>query len=421
MDNGTVLKADHVSKKYCRTIKHTMLYGATDLIKNFFGLDQHSENLREGEFWAVDDVSFGLKRGETLGLIGPNGSGKSSLLKMLNGIFMPDKGRIEINGRVGALIEVGAGFHPLLTGRENVSINGAILGLSQKEIDDRFNDIVDFAGLWEFIDSPVKHYSSGMRVRLGFSVAAHCEPDIFLVDEVLAVGDFKFRQKCAEKIHEIRKKAPVLLVSHSMRDITMLCNYVIVLNRGKAVYCGLPKDAIDVYLKIMAIEEKASKAQKKDMHAVAGSSYYSEMYHDKEKITDIQHRWVDGRGKPVEVIEHGGAIILEFSFRLLKPVERLIVGVPIWDGNGTMITAFNTDAQGFQISVLKNGVVKGRLKVVNIPFNPGIYNSVITILDGNKYLYRYLAGIFKVKEMAIYYGFVTPEHEWAFLDKENEQ
>jgi lipopolysaccharide transport system ATP-binding protein len=184
MNDEVAIKVDHISKKYCKSLKRSMLYGVTDIGRNTLGLSSHSEKLRRSEFWAVDDVSFEVKKGETLGLIGPNGSGKTTLLKMLNGIFWPDKGKITINGRVGALIEVGAGFHPMLTGRENVYINAAILGMTKK-VDEKFDAIIEFADIGDFIDAPVKFYSSGMFVRLGFAVAVHYEPDILLVDEGL--------------------------------------------------------------------------------------------------------------------------------------------------------------------------------------------------------------------------------------------
>ena len=202
------IKAEHVSKKFCKSLRYVMTYGAADITRDFFSIKSKTEELRDGEFWAVNDVSFELKRGETLGIIGPNGSGKSTILKMLNGIYLPDHGRLKIEGRVGALIEVGAGFHPMLTGRENIYVNGTILGLSKREIDKKFDGIVDFADIGDFLDSPVKHYSSGMFVRLGFAVAVHCEPDVLLIDEVLAVGDTEFNLKCYQKIQEIKKNSP---------------------------------------------------------------------------------------------------------------------------------------------------------------------------------------------------------------------
>jgi lipopolysaccharide transport system ATP-binding protein len=240
--NNLTIKVDHVSKKYCKSLKRSMLYGVKDIARNTFGLSSHSDKLRKNEFWALDDISFEVKKGETLGIIGPNGSGKTTMLKMLNGIFWPDKGKISIKGKVGALIEVGAGFHPLLTGRENIYINAAILGMTKEETDKKFDDIVEFADIGDFLDVPVKHYSSGMFVRLGFAVAVHCEPDILLVDEVLAVGDMQFRAKCYKKMAEMKRKSTIILVSHSSEIINRMCDRVILLMGGKMVSYGDSKE-----------------------------------------------------------------------------------------------------------------------------------------------------------------------------------
>jgi lipopolysaccharide transport system ATP-binding protein len=227
-----LIKAEGVSKKFCKSLKRSMLYGVQDIARNMLGMYSQTGELKAGEFWANDDISFELKRGECLGLIGPNGSGKSTLLKILNGIISPDKGRIEIRGRVGALIEVGAGFHPMLTGRENIYINGSILGFSKKEMDKKFDEIVEFAELDDFIDTPVKHYSSGMRVRLGFAVAAQMKPDLLLVDEVLAVGDLGFTLKCLNWIDATLEGTTFIFVSHSMPMVSRICSDVIVMNHG---------------------------------------------------------------------------------------------------------------------------------------------------------------------------------------------
>jgi len=211
-----------------------MFYGMSDITRNLMGMSSRSERLRKGEFWAVNDVSFDLARGRTLGLIGPNGSGKTTLLKMLNGIFWPDKGTIRVRGRMGALIAVGAGFHPMLTGRENIYVNGAILGMNKALIDKNFDAIVDFAAIGDFLDTPVKHYSSGMFVRLGFSVAVHAEPEIMLVDEVLAVGDTGFQNKCFNKMGELRKQGTTfVLVSHNMHTVAGFVDEVAVLHKGQ--------------------------------------------------------------------------------------------------------------------------------------------------------------------------------------------
>jgi len=248
MNDEVAIKVEHVSKKYCKSLKRSMLYGMKDIGRNVLGMSSHPENLRKDEFWALDDVYFEVEKGETLGIIGPNGSGKTTMLKLLNGIFWPDKGKITVKGKVGALIEVGAGFHPLLTGRENVYVNAAILGMTKEEVDEKFDDILEFADIGDFIDAPVKHYSSGMFVRLGFAVAVHCEPDILLVDEVLAVGDEGFQNKCFNKIGELRKNGTTtIIVSHNMHVISSFAEKAIFLNNAKAKYFNSVAEGVKEY------------------------------------------------------------------------------------------------------------------------------------------------------------------------------
>jgi len=248
MNDETAIQVEHVSKKFCKDLKTSMRYAIEDIGRNAVGMPAPSGLLREHEFWAVDDVSFEVERGETLGIIGPNGSGKTTLLKMLNGIFWPDKGKISVKGRMGVLIDVGAGFHPMLTGRENVYVNAAILGMSKRETEEKFDSIVEFADIGNFIDTAVKYYSSGMFVRLGFAVAVHCEPDILLVDEVLAVGDNGFQRKCFNKIGELKKNGTtVIIVSHSMHLISTYANKVILINDGTAHHFASVGEATHAY------------------------------------------------------------------------------------------------------------------------------------------------------------------------------
>lgn len=242
------IQVNQVSKKFSQSLKYLMRYVPLDVGRSMLGLKRDTARLRRGEFWAVDDVSFELAPGERMGLIGRNGSGKSTLLKLLNGILLPDRGTIHIRGRVGALIEVGAGFHPLLTGRENIYINGAILGIKQAEIRRKFDEIVAFADIGDFLDSPVKFYSSGMYVRLGFAVAVHAEPDILLIDEVLAVGDFSFQKKCFDRLDTIAERgATIILVSHSMAAVQRLCPQALLLERGKVLFHGPSSEATAKY------------------------------------------------------------------------------------------------------------------------------------------------------------------------------
>lgn len=232
-----LIKAEGVSKKFAKDLKKSLYYGVLDLVSGVVGREQ-TRNLRRDEFWAVKDLSFEVKRGECLGLIGHNGAGKSTLLKMLNGLISPDEGTITMKGKIGALIELGAGFNSILTGRENIYNNASVIGFSKKEIDQKLDEIIAFSELEEFIDMPVQNYSSGMKVRLGFAIAAQMEPDILIIDEVLAVGDLGFRVKCMNKINELIKNTAVIFVSHAMNQVTTVCTKAMLLEHGKNDFYG---------------------------------------------------------------------------------------------------------------------------------------------------------------------------------------
>jgi lipopolysaccharide transport system ATP-binding protein len=237
MNDIVLVKVEGISKKFCKDLKTSLKYGLTDLSSEIFGKSKNKD-LRPKEFWAVKDISFELKKGECIGLIGHNGAGKSTLLKILNGLIKPDKGRIEMHGRVAALIELGAGFNPILTGRENIFINAAILGFSKKETLKKLDDIISFADIDDFIDTPVQNYSSGMKVRLGFAVAVQMEPDVLIIDEVLAVGDLGFQAKCFNKINELINKCAIIFVSHSMPQVARIASEIIHLKAGSIAFKG---------------------------------------------------------------------------------------------------------------------------------------------------------------------------------------
>jgi lipopolysaccharide transport system ATP-binding protein len=232
--SDVVLSVQQTSKKFCRSLKRSLLYGIQDIGSELTGLRRESHQLRPGEFWALRDVSFELRRGEALGLVGKNGSGKSTLLRIIAGLIRPDTGIVTVRGRVAPLIALGAGFNPILTGRENIYANMSILGLSKREIDGRFEEVLDFAEIGEAIDAPVQSYSSGMTARLGFATAIHTEPDILLIDEVLAVGDSRFRGKCFQKLHHLQKEGTsLILVSHDAHSILTACRSAIYLKPGE--------------------------------------------------------------------------------------------------------------------------------------------------------------------------------------------
>lgn len=256
-----LIKVENVSKKFCRSLKRSLWYGMQDIGSELTGGDNAGRAmLRQDEFWAVRNAGFELGRGECLGLIGHNGAGKTTLLRMLNGLIRPDHGRIEIRGQVGALIALGAGFSPVLTGRENIYVSAAVMGLGRREVDARIDEIIDFAEIGEFIDAPVQNYSSGMSVRLGFSIAAVLiEPDVLFLDEVLAVGDIGFTVKCLNRLRQLARRSAVILVSHNMQHISSFCTRVMVLEKG-AIALDTPDAAlaIDRYFDLVRHERQVS-------------------------------------------------------------------------------------------------------------------------------------------------------------------
>lgn len=242
-----LIEVESLAKKFCRDFRRSLYYGLGDLLSGAVGANATRDALRKGEFWAIRDVNFSLKRGECLGLIGRNGAGKTTLLRTLNGLIRPDIGTVRMRGSVGALIALGAGIKDVLTGRENIYCMGALRGMSRSEVAHKMDEIIEFAELSEAIDAPIQSYSSGMRVRLNFAVATALEPDILFLDEVLAVGDAAFREKCYHRIATIRRKAAVIFVSHNMEQVARISDRAIVMDRGSPQFIGDTGEAISIY------------------------------------------------------------------------------------------------------------------------------------------------------------------------------
>ena len=370
MNDELAMKVDHISKKYCKSLKRSMLYGLKDIGRNMLGLNSHSEKLRKHEFWALDDVSFELKRGETLGIIGPNGAGKTTLLKLLNGIFWPDKGKITIKGRVGALIEVGAGFHPLLTGRENIYINGAILGMNKSEIDKKFDSIVEFADIGDFIDTPVKFYSSGMYVRLGFSVAVHCDPDILLIDEVLSVGDISFQRKCIRRMRELLfGGTTVLFVSHNVRAVQDLCQKAILLDQRHVTSDGLSAEVIKDYVDLisrLAIKDTASRI-----------SSWASLPDKKVHVTKATCLTLKGEETDTHFMPN--SLHIRIFFNVLEPTIQADFQVTIYTQDNIIICCCNSKLAGEDPFYLKgNGAID---LIIDEELMPGAYTLRGAVLD----------------------------------------
>lgn len=358
---NTAISLEHVSKKF-RLYHEKNQYLKTTVLRG--------GRSRYEDFWAVQDVSFEIPTGSTFGIIGSNGSGKSTLLKCLAGILAPDQGRITVNGRLSALLELGAGFHPELSGRENIFLNGAILGMTQKEVLQRFDDIVDFSGLGHFIDTPVKNYSSGMVVRLGFSIAANVEPEILLIDEVLAVGDAEFQQRCYEKIEKFRKDGrTIVLVSHGLSQIEQICDTVAWLEKSHLEVLGPALEVVQKY---------------------NGASHHA-VQREEDEIGD---RWGSGAAliTKVELLKNGASTSLfttneEMKIRVhydaRSGINDAVVGVRITHLHGMNVWGTNTKRKGVNISHL-GGLGFVDLEIPRLSLLEGTYDLTVALSDSSE-------------------------------------
>lgn len=309
------------------------------------------------DFWALSDVSLDIRAGDTIGLIGHNGSGKSTLLKVIGGIIQPTSGSVLQRGRIAALLELGAGFHPDLTGRENVYLNASVLGLSREETNASFDAILEFSGIGEFVDTQVKFYSSGMYVRLAFAIAVHTDPDILLVDEVLAVGDEQFQQKCIDKIKEFQREGrTIIIVSHALDQIESLCDRVVVMNRGRMAYDGLPSSAVERFRELLE-ENGVGEARP------TATSRAAEI----ERV-----EVVDAQGLRVSELPEGAAFRLRIHVSMIRPIERWALGFSIDTAMGHMALASNTDLLGVRLEPLTESCVV-EMAVDGARLNPGSY------------------------------------------------
>jgi lipopolysaccharide transport system ATP-binding protein len=340
---------------------------------------EHHARLIGQEFWALQDVSFEVKEGEALGIIGRNGAGKSTMLKILSQVTTPTSGQIKIKGRIASLLEVGTGFHPELTGRENVFLNGAILGMTKAEIRKNFDEIVAFSGVEEFIETPVKRYSSGMYVRLAFAVAAHLEPEILIIDEVLAVGDAEFQKKCLEKMKKVaRDGRTILFVSHNMAAVVALCSRVVWLSDGKCRMIGNAREIGDAYLSTSAIKSE----QKTDLltftrHGDAGSWGC---------IVSLE--WLDGFP-----LRHGCPIRARLEIEFTRPAEDIRVALGFCTAEGVRLITYDSDLnQSGCFSVEKAGRQMFDLHIDTLPLNPGHYSIDVGCKLGEEYGLDYLKG-----------------------------
>ena len=355
------LEFDHVSKKY-------RIYNEPEEQKSPKALGRLTRRLRGNwtDFWAVRDVTFEVKRGEALGIIGQNGAGKSTILKLLYNITTPTKGRIVVNGRLAAMIEVASGFHPDLTGRENVFLNGSLLGMKRREIRSKLDSIVDFAGVSAFIDTPVKRYSSGMYLRLGFAIAAHLDPDILLLDEVLAVGDASFQARCIERINQLRAAGTtIVFVSHNLGAVQSLCDRVFLLRQGEIYRSGPAADVISEYEHMLT-----------SMPVSASTKYRTQTDGPVVQITSVS--FFNSAGDKTTMFETGDEVRTEVEFFAHEPVEDVLIEVYFYSIFHNLHSHFSSETGGVKLDLAEGrGVVE--FLCPELPFEPASFNVEASI------------------------------------------
>ena len=366
---------------------------------------------------ALRDVSFQVHRGEAFGIIGRNGSGKSTLLKLISGILKPTSGSVSVNGRIAALIELGAGFHPEITGRENIYINGIMLGLSRREIDQRFDRIVEFSGIADFLDQPVKTYSSGMYVRLGFAVAVHVDPDVLLIDEVLSVGDEEFSARCVAKIQEMKYRGVTLLfVTHQLDQVRTLCDRALWLDKGQVEAIGDPMRVVDAYLQeVSGGTQPPPQTEEAPPEPEPKKSENDEERWGSGEIVIRRVSLTDHEGRELVALGAGTPVIIDVDLEARVPQDDFVFGFGIYHADGTCVYGTNTDVEGYAAKQIEG---KGRVRFVidSLDLVAGTYRIDVAVHTRNGRAFDYRRNVLRlvvgsrVHDIGIY----RPRHEWRF-------
>lgn len=401
-----LLDVRNVGKFYARSQKKAHGYVGRDMLRMFFGFSPRLLTPDEEDSWAVKDLNFRVQRGEALGIIGFNGSGKTTTLRMLAGQLRPDCGEIHINGRSSSIIALAAGMEPTATGRNNIYLKGSMIGRSKADMDAVVDQIIEFTELGVAIDRPFYTYSSGMKVRLAFAVAVFSFPDLLIIDETLAVGDFRFKQKCLAHMRKLREKSAFVLVSHSLGDIRRFCDRVLVLNEGRVEFEGPPADAIEYFISLsdplddMDAQEKLTARRGKFVH-------------NHDEIKDVVHGWCDENGQWIDSINPGMDLHFRAQFNLSYTPMNATMGVPIWSNDGTMITALSSTHSKTKIKLLK-GMNDIMVRIPMPALNPGRYDCNFGLSDGAEHLYRQPSKPLKVlRDKKKYWGKVNLEQNWT--------
>ncbi|GAB4187202.1 MAG: hypothetical protein Fur006_26920 [Coleofasciculaceae cyanobacterium] len=383
VDSEVVISVERVSKKFCRDLRQSLFYGVQDIATDLVGGKRKSNRLRKGEFWALNDVSFQLRRGEALGLVGANGAGKSTLLRIISGLIKPDTGSVRVKGRVAPLIALGAGFNPILTGRENIYANMSILGLTTREIKEKFDAVVDFAEIRDAIDAPVQSYSSGMAARLGFACAIYIEPEILLIDEVLAVGDIQFKAKCYRKLHELRQKGTsFVLVNHNPQAILHVCHSAIYLVKGELMASGQTTKIIEKYEEDLFLN---------GIEKCPGIIYIPEKLEQKSQGIDIISLFFrEPQGTMVKSLVSGQTVHFCVGCKAHKQVDNVSLHVKIskLGGEGSMGTVLSLtgehDETFFEILPGKHEI---QVQFPYLGLEPGTYTMTVKLKQSSIYTF----------------------------------
>jgi len=395
------VRFERVSKRF--VTHHQRPRSFQELVVNLFRRGEREE------LWALRDVSFTVERGETLGLIGENGSGKSTVLKLIGGILQPTSGRVEVEGRLAALIELGAGFHPDLTGRENIFLNGSLLGLSRREMQARFDEIVEFSELGRFIDMPLKHYSSGMQMRLGFAIATCVDPDVLLVDEVLAVGDESFQRKCLARIQSFRgTHKAIVFVSHDLGAVRELCDRVIWLEEGRVMAEGSAHEVVGRYLTHVGEQEEARMA------AQEAGCRDEKLRWGTGEAEILAVRLLDAQGRERHLFDPEDALRIEIDYHARQPIEEVVFGIGIFRDDGTHCFGSNTHLEGHTLS-LEPGHGRVQVWIERLGLLAGTYTLDVAIHAPNEHPYDYWrrCQTFAVRSPISDSGVFRPRHRWV--------
>lgn len=402
-----------ISKEFRQTTLRRDYFTVKSLLLNPFSRKNRPKEEKRVVF---QDLDLEIPQGISLGVIGRNGSGKSTLLKVITGIYKPDSGTVQINGRLSSLIELGAGFHPEFTGRENIFINGTILGLSRKEIEKRFDRIVRFAELESFIDVPVRTYSSGMYVRLGFSVAVNVDPDILLVDEVLAVGDESFSRKCLDKMTAFKKSGKtIILVTHDLPTVERFCDQALWLESGCLQAQGDPRQVIDAYRQEVARRDDIRYKEEQATTVCRGEErYISKNRWGNGDIEITRVRLLDSQNQERHVFQDGEDILLDMAFQVFRPPQEVVFGIAIFDGNGICCYGTNTDLDGLKLPPLpETGRIAVKLEQVHLIEGTYFLDVAIHARDGHNYDYQSGCYSFAIRSTRKDTGIYRIPHRWT--------